>query len=1489
MSFSSGLSGVSAANKDLKITGNNIANASTTGFKASRAEFGDAYTTSILGMGQDAIGSGVNVVNVGQKFEQGNISQTDSILDLAVDGAGFFITEYDNGTVTYTRSGIFGIDKDGYVVSNQGATLQGFGVTDTGITSGILQDLQIDAGTQAPRGTHDVDIEVNVPAGASVLRSVGALTRTDGLAVGVAQVGPAADITTTLNSISYPTTAGTAAQVVGGPIGFSGVAPGITFPWQPTASEASSTLDFTIQGPNINSGLSSLTVTIQPFSDSVIYNDVDDLVASINANINGDPDLAGKVQAVANNLGGITFETAGTYATDGSSIVSIANNVNNLSDAEYLNFGVVGITVAGNTATGLSVVAADTGTVVTGGRNLTSIDSTSPYFDDLSIAGQTMAYNVNIGGTIYSETFTFNGAGYTTLNAVGATDATDFIWDLNGQLSAALAAEGSFTIDGSDRLVFEVGPTGTLGPTNVAITSVATGTTSSVGMDELGMTADSLFPPTTELGQARNDSMRFNIDGTNADITLTSATYSDIDALVGEINTQMAATAGTVLANLSDEIVAYQVDGILHFARIDNPATTDTLDVSFYTDGTYATESALAEAYMGIDSPTTTITPQTVAAVAGTDLFADSGFIDLTSDPGASATVQGNDTTELDFTDTVPGTPTQLTSSVALDDATAQSATADSIINFSINLGGITDNITLQVPNPTWTTAAGLLTDLESAINASTAFINAYGTSAVSITQDAVTGLIVITADDLGVGPSTISITDLTSYTGNPSNVTPTTLGIATNSTPQPTTVSGTAEVPYDNQLEIAIDGGSAQTLVIPAGSYETVDALVTQLNSLIQANPTLAGAVSVTQINDRLIFERVDVGAFPLDLDVTGTTESLENLGLTSSTKTLGSDEIDRTHSFRINLAVPLPDEENRSGSVEITLDEIIYSIDQLAASINRELAAVPADDYIGVQAIISQDADGNDVLVLEATVSGEASQISITNIQATGEDLDVEQLYALLQADQYNSSLLTIGEPAVSNGYPEQAFVLYDEENDVRTNISLTEGLQASEIATELSAYAGMTATAETEARILADDYVNSGNMDIYINGQIIEADTFQEIVDEINTYSSTSLNSISASLDADTGDIIVASTIGIDVSISISSTTTTDGLTVQGGAGTAPVTLGREADAEVNARVGGYVDIVLNEGYELLEPDPRVAGLFNGLSDASFEEYIINEFDPSDVDTYNETASLTIYDSLGNQHRLQFYFVKDDDDPSNPTALNSWTVYAQIDDENIGDPDASLAFPDNIEPTYASFKMYFNADGTLDESNTGEWLISNWDPVDEDGDSNGAYTSLNVAEGGSLPIPDPNTNSNFAISFGNSTQYGGPFARDDFQQDGYSSGRLRDLEIDDSGIIYARYTNGEAQMLGQVALASFANSEGLTPVGNTEWQESFESGDATVSEPGTGVLGTIQSAALEDSTVDLSEQLVNLIIAQRNYQASAKTIETANAVTQTIINLR
>ncbi|MBE0508174.1 MAG: flagellar hook-basal body complex protein, partial [Marinospirillum sp.] len=123
----------------------------------------------------------------------------------------------------------------------------------------------------------------------------------------------------------------------------------------------------------------------------------------------------------------------------------------------------------------------------------------------------------------------------------------------------------------------------------------------------------------------------------------------------------------------------------------------------------------------------------------------------------------------------------------------------------------------------------------------------------------------------------------------------------------------------------------------------------------------------------------------------------------------------------------------------------------------------------------------------------------------------------------------------------------------------------------------------------------------------------------------------------------------------------------------------------------------------------------------------------------------------------------------------------------------------------------------------------------------------------------------------------------------QDGYTTGRLAGLEVGPDGTVFGRYTNGQNRAVGQVPIATFTAPEGLKPNGSTAWLETAESGIPTFNTAGTGITGTISGGALEDSNVDLAEELVKMIIGQRNYQANAKTIQTQDTITQTIINLR
>jgi flagellar hook protein FlgE len=232
----------------------------------------------------------------------------------------------------------------------------------------------------------------------------------------------------------------------------------------------------------------------------------------------------------------------------------------------------------------------------------------------------------------------------------------------------------------------------------------------------------------------------------------------------------------------------------------------------------------------------------------------------------------------------------------------------------------------------------------------------------------------------------------------------------------------------------------------------------------------------------------------------------------------------------------------------------------------------------------------------------------------------------------------------------------------------------------------------------------------------------------------------------------------------------------------------------------------------------------------------------FDPANVNSYNNATSLTTYDSLGAAHTATMYFVK----TANP---NEWTTQLYVDGNAVG------------------------AAQTLEYDNTGALI----DPA------SGQIT---------FPAYTPATGAadmNMTFNFADTTQYGGNFTVNAITQDGYTTGRLIGMDIDSTGVVQARFTNGRSLALGQVALANFSNPQGLQQLGDTNWAETFGSGQALRGQAGNSGFGLVQSGALEASNVDITAQLVNMITAQRNFQANAQMISTQDSITQTIINIR
>jgi len=241
----------------------------------------------------------------------------------------------------------------------------------------------------------------------------------------------------------------------------------------------------------------------------------------------------------------------------------------------------------------------------------------------------------------------------------------------------------------------------------------------------------------------------------------------------------------------------------------------------------------------------------------------------------------------------------------------------------------------------------------------------------------------------------------------------------------------------------------------------------------------------------------------------------------------------------------------------------------------------------------------------------------------------------------------------------------------------------------------------------------------------------------------------------------------------------------------------------------------------------------------------DYAADGFDPTNGLTYNQSTSTTVYDSLGEAHTATLFFTQ------GPTtaSTSTWDVNMTVDGTVVTANPATLTF---------------DSTGAVTPAGAGVITFSGYTPPD-----------------GANPL-------SMAFNFGTSTQYGGNFGVTAITQDGYATGQLSTVNIDTSGIVSAVYTNGRSTQLGQLAMANFPNPQGLQQLGDTNWAQTYTSGTVVTGTAGGAGFGTIQSGALESSNVDLTTELVNMITAQRAFQANAQVVTTANQLSETVINI-
>ncbi|MGL4505441.1 MAG: flagellar hook-basal body complex protein, partial [Aeromonas sobria] len=228
--------------------------------------------------------------------------------------------------------------------------------------------------------------------------------------------------------------------------------------------------------------------------------------------------------------------------------------------------------------------------------------------------------------------------------------------------------------------------------------------------------------------------------------------------------------------------------------------------------------------------------------------------------------------------------------------------------------------------------------------------------------------------------------------------------------------------------------------------------------------------------------------------------------------------------------------------------------------------------------------------------------------------------------------------------------------------------------------------------------------------------------------------------------------------------------------------------------------------------------------------------NKFDPTKSETFNYSQSSKVYDSLGTEHTVTQYFVKTDP--------NKWDVHYSF----------------NGKPVGGVVNMVFNTNGTLQSPTS--------------------FPNLDLK-------PDGATDMSLKLDMARVSQYASDFNATRNQSNGYTAGDLTGVRVDADGGVYATFTNGQSLKQGQVVMANFANPNGLLQTNNTTWQQSFSSGQPVLGAPGTGTMGQLTAGAYESSNVDLTGELVSLMTSQRNYQANAKTISSADKMSQVLFN--
>jgi len=297
-----------------------------------------------------------------------------------------------------------------------------------------------------------------------------------------------------------------------------------------------------------------------------------------------------------------------------------------------------------------------------------------------------------------------------------------------------------------------------------------------------------------------------------------------------------------------------------------------------------------------------------------------------------------------------------------------------------------------------------------------------------------------------------------------------------------------------------------------------------------------------------------------------------------------------------------------------------------------------------------------------------------------------------------------------------------------------------------------------------------------------------------------------------------------------------------------------------------------------------DDRDVKSLASVSPNNLSPWIANTtFPPNNLNTFNYSTAVTIYDQRGNDHALSMYFTRLDNSAGAAPEKNLWQIHYVLDDQDI----TSTMVAATSGQTGTTPTVEFGADGGIVTTGFSTATDAN-NFIDYQFNIDSAALSAYTDGAGGTPFAGLFPND-IPINYDNSTLFGSGYDVNKMVQDGYPYGRLSGVSVSPDGVLRGNYSNGQTKDIAQMVLVDFIAPTGLVSLGNNQWGETAASGQALVGDPSTGNRGLLQASSVEDANVDLTQELVNMITQQRNYQANAQSIKTQDQVMQTLVNLR